>query len=183
MNDDIDEQILTIVQQNARATNADIARTLGMAPSAILERIRKLEARGVIRGYEARLDPGTLGLGLLAFVFVRVEGDSDALGMQLAEIPGVQEVHLVAGEDCYLVKVRVASTEALGALLRERFRAIPAIRTTRTTIVLSSVKESAQLPLPRQDDPQASDVRLNPTRPGRTVRGIAAQGDEQAAVG
>jgi Lrp/AsnC family leucine-responsive transcriptional regulator len=151
MMDDTDHSILTILQSNARTSNADIARELGMAPSAILDRIRKLEAREIIRGYQARLDPKALGLGLVAFVFVRSaervgEGKT---GQRLAEIPQVLEVHHIAGEDCYLVKVRVESTEALGRLLREEFGAIDSVASTRTTIVLDTVKETAELPLER----------------------------------
>ncbi|HSF41563.1 MAG TPA: Lrp/AsnC family transcriptional regulator, partial [Thermoanaerobaculia bacterium] len=71
MIDDTDRQILTILQSNARISNAEIARQVGMAPSAILERIRRLEAKGVIQGYETRINPEALGLGLLAFVYVR----------------------------------------------------------------------------------------------------------------
>jgi Lrp/AsnC family leucine-responsive transcriptional regulator len=150
MNDEIDAKILTILQQDARTSNAEIARQLGMAPSAILERIRKLEARGVIEGYSARIRPQALDLGLLAFIFVRTD---ERLGMgnapqALAAMPEVQEVHHIAGEDCYLLKVRVADTDALARLLRERFAAIPAIRSTRTTIVLTTVKETAALPIP-----------------------------------
>lgn len=151
MNDETDRAILTILQSDARTSNAEIARRLGMAPSAILERIRKLDARGIISGYEARLDPEALDLRLLAFIFVRAEEQigSIAVGEALAHIPAVQEVHHIAGEDCYLVKVRVASTTALGRLLREQFGAIPGIRSTRTTIVLSTIKESSQLPVAR----------------------------------
>src|SRR5574341_833488 len=110
MIDGIDLQILNILQQNARVTNADIARHIGMAPSAVLERMRKLETRGLICGYEARLNPKELGLGLLAFIFVRTdEGPGKPeTGPLLAEIPEVQEVHHIAGEDCYLVKIRTA---------------------------------------------------------------------------
>jgi Lrp/AsnC family transcriptional regulator, leucine-responsive regulatory protein len=149
MTDEIDRQILTILQQNARTSNADIARQLDMAPSAILERIRKLELRGAIQGYEARIQPSALDLGLLAFIFVRADEPLACLdaGRQLAAIPGVQEVHHITGEDCYLVKVRVANTEALGQILRERFGAIPSVRSTRTTIVLSTLKETASLPI------------------------------------
>lgn len=149
MNDDTDRAILTILQDDARTSNAEIARRLGMAPSAILERIRKLEGRGLIRGYEARLDPESLHLGLLAFIFVRADEPvgSPNVGAVLARIPAVQEVHHITGEDCYLVKVRVASTAELGRLLRERFGAVPGVRSTRTTIVLNSIKESSRLPL------------------------------------
>jgi Lrp/AsnC family transcriptional regulator, leucine-responsive regulatory protein len=157
MIDDIDREILNILQEDARTTNSEIARQVGLAPSATLERVRKLEARGLIRGYEARLDPKALGWGLLAFVFVRADErlGAEEAEQQLAAIPEVQEVHHVAGEDCYLVKVRVADTAALGRLLREKIGAIPTLRSTRSTIVLETVKESARLPLgaaSREDD-------------------------------
>lgn len=153
--DEKDRQILMILQDNARTSNAEIARQLGMAPSAVLERIRKLEARGILRGYEARISPTALGLGLLAFVFVRTREAVGKLetGARLAELPEVQEVHQIAGEDCYLVKVRAADTEHLGRLMREKFSAIPSVRSTRTTIVLTTMKESAQLPVPSAGGP------------------------------
>jgi Lrp/AsnC family transcriptional regulator, leucine-responsive regulatory protein len=148
--DEIDTQILTLVQQNARITNADIARQVEMAPSAILERIRKLEMSGLILGYEARLNAAQIGLGLLAFIFVNTDERAGApeTSRMLSEIPAVQELHHVAGEDCFLVKVRAANTDALAELLRNEFGAIPWIRSTRTTIVLTTVKETAQLPIP-----------------------------------
>lgn len=149
MIDEIDAKILSILQENARTSNAEIARRLEMAPSAVFDRIRKLEARGVILGYEARLDPRALGSGLLAFIFVRLRDFGDvSVGRRLAEIPEVQEVHNIAGEDCFLVKVRTRDPESLGRLLQERFTTIGAIASTRTTIVLSIVKESCRLPLP-----------------------------------
>jgi Lrp/AsnC family transcriptional regulator, leucine-responsive regulatory protein len=149
MLDATDLRILDLLQGNARITNADISRELDMAPSAILDRIRKLEARGVITGYEARLDPHALGFGLTAFILVRTEErvGSGGIGQSIAKFPEVQEVHHVAGEDCYLVKVRVPDTDALGGLLRERFGRLKGVRNTRTTIVLSTVKDSSHIPL------------------------------------
>jgi len=149
MIDDNDLEILNILQQNARIANAEIARRLSMAPSAILERVRKLEARGLIRGYEARLDPEAIGLSLLAFVSVRSDaptGETD-LGERLALVPGVQEVHHIAGEDCFLVKVRTADARSLGRLLRDGIGGLGSVR-TRTTIVLETLLESARLPIP-----------------------------------
>lgn len=130
-------------------SNTAVARAVGLAPSAVLERIRKLEDRGLIQGYAARIDPRPVGRGLLAFIFVRTE-DSDVkseTARRLAGIPEVQEVHNVAGEDCYLVKVRVGDPESLGRLLREKISALPAVRSTRTTIVLETVKESMAVPI------------------------------------
>ncbi len=162
MIDDNDRRILTILQGDARTSNAEIARQLGMAPSAILERIRKLEARGLIIGYEGRLAPRKLGLGLLCFMFVRADepGGATRTGEALTRIPEVLEVHHVAGDDCYLVKLRCADTEDLARVLRERIGAIPQVRSTRTTIVLNSLKESARLPLEqldgRKEDPDVA---------------------------
>lgn len=154
MIDDIDYCILNILQDNARTANAEIARRVDMAPSAVYERIKKLEERRVIRAYTAQFDAHTLGLGLLAFVFVRAEERAGGIGTAelLAKIPEVQEVHHIAGEDCYLVKVRTADTEALGQLLRERFSALESVRSTRTTIVLETVKETSRLSLQDRGD-------------------------------
>lgn len=122
-----------------------------MAPSATLERLRKLEERGVIQGYECRLDSRKLGLGLTAFVFVKAsERGEPETGERLKQHANVMEVHHVAGDDCYLVKVRVADTEELGRLLRSDFSAIPHVQSTRTTIVLGTLKESARIPIPEE---------------------------------
>lgn len=122
---------------------------MGIAASAVHERIRKLEERGIVRGYTAVLDPCALGHNLLALVFVRADEGigSPERARRLAAAPEVQEVHHVAGEDCFLVKVRVRDPESLSRLLRERIGGIDTVRSTRTTIVLETEKESALLRL------------------------------------
>lgn len=154
MIDDIDLQILNILQQNARTSNAEIARQVEMAPSAVLERIRRLEARGVIQGYEVRINPEALGHNLLAFVFVRsADFDSDLKTAEvLAAIPEVLEAHHIAGDDCYLLKVRTRNAKALGRLLRERIGATGSVQSSRTTIVLETLREGSRLPLFRPGD-------------------------------
>jgi Lrp/AsnC family transcriptional regulator, leucine-responsive regulatory protein len=154
MINDLDRQILTILQKNARTSNAEVARQVGLAPSAVFERIRKLEERGVLRSYGARIDPRAVGLPLVAFTFVRSNDRPGGIqtAEKLAEIPEVLEVHHVAGEDCFLVKVRAADTESLGRLLRERLGKIGTITSTRTTIVLETVKETAELPIAVQEE-------------------------------
>src|SRR5882672_8127006 len=149
MIDDIDLRILTIMQENAKTSNAEIARRIDMAPSGVLERIRKLEERGIIKGYVPQRNAKALGYGLLAFIFIRTDemAGEHVTALKLGQIPEVQEVHHVAGEDCYIAKVRVADTEALGKLLREKIGVVPAVKSTRTTIVLETVKESMTLPI------------------------------------
>jgi Lrp/AsnC family leucine-responsive transcriptional regulator len=149
MIDEIDRQILMILQQNARTSNAEIARQIEMAPSAVLERIRRLESRGVIQGYETLINPEALGLGVLAFVFVRsADFDGEAKTAKLlSQIPEVQEAHHIAGEDCFLLKVRAKDSKTLGRLLRERIGSTGMVESTRTTIVLETLRESSRIPL------------------------------------
>jgi len=168
MIDDTDRQILALLQENARIANAEIARRVGMAASAIHERVRKLEERGVIRGYEARLDPVRLGFSLLAFVFVRADEGVGATETEarLATVPEVQEVHHVAGEDCFLVKVRVPNTGSLSGLLRERIGEIPTVTSTRTTVVLETTKETGRLPLGAATEVKEEKKEAAPARAG-----------------
>ncbi len=172
MIDAIDAAILDILQVDGRAANAEIARRVGMAPSAVFERIRKLEERGIITGYTASLDPGAIGLGILAFVFVRVDEGIGAPQTEkaLASVPEVQEVHHIAGEDCFLVKVRTADTTSLGRLLRDKIGALPSVRTTKTTIVLATVKETTHVPLPL---PAGSDARARAGQGDETTNDVA----------
>ncbi|HSK70744.1 MAG TPA: Lrp/AsnC family transcriptional regulator [Pyrinomonadaceae bacterium] len=159
MIDNIDTQILNIVQKDARIANAEIARQVGLAPSAVLERIRKLEERGLIRGYATEIDAAQVGFGLTAFVAVRTHeccGETDKF---LAEIPEVLEVHDVAGEDSYLLKVRVRDTEDLSRLLRERLKNVPNVATTKTTVVLQTIKETTALPLERLNEDSAAEPK------------------------
>jgi Lrp/AsnC family leucine-responsive transcriptional regulator len=148
--DGIDLDIMSILQENARVSQADIARAVGLAPSAVLERLRKLEARGLVRGYTARLDPAALEFGMLAFVAVRTTdrpGES-RVARALAGVPEVLEVHHVAGDDCLLLKIRARDAAHVSQILRERLGAVDGIRSTRTTIVLETIKEDCRLPLP-----------------------------------
>ena len=150
--DKIDLGILRLMQENARITNADMARELNMAPSGVLERVKKLEQKNVILQYTTRLNPAPLQQKLLAFVFMKA---ADGLGCtttgkELAKIPEVQEVHNIAGEDCYLVKIRTADSASLMELMRNQFSKIPNILSTRTTIVLETVKEHQQLIIPEK---------------------------------
>jgi Lrp/AsnC family leucine-responsive transcriptional regulator len=155
--DGVDATILNILQSNARETQVDIARAVGLAPSAVLERIRKLEARGIVRGYAALVDPRALGQGLLGFVAVRADepAGEPTVARALARCPEVLEVHHVAGDDCYLVKIRARDAEHMGQLLRTRIAAIAGVRSTRTTIVLETIKETPRLLVPTTEDAPA----------------------------
>ena len=151
--DDVDARILGILQENARTTQADVAKAVGLAPSAVLERIRKLEARGAITEYVARIDPHLANRALLAFVAVKTNeyGPEQPSARALANIPEVLEIHHVAGEDCFLLKVRARDAEHLGQMLRTQIASVPGVTSTRTTIVLETVKETSRVPIVRTE--------------------------------
>ena len=156
-----------MLQENARVTQADVAKAVGLAPSAVLERIRKLETKGVIRGYIADIDPRVAELPLLAFVSVRTSeyGPEQPSAQALARIAEVLEVHHVAGDDCYLLKVRARDAEHLGQLLRQQIATVPHVISTRTTIVLGTCKETSRIPLP-----SAGAFTREGARPPRSMR-------------
>jgi Lrp/AsnC family leucine-responsive transcriptional regulator len=152
MLDDVDLIILKILQKKARIPNVEVARQVGMAPSAVLERIRKLEKRGIIAGYEVRLNPNRFGRNLVAFITVTLQRRQDEArcGAALAALAEVQEVHCVAGDDGILVKVRVAGPEELGRLIRDKISTVEGIRPVRTIIVLGTYKETARIPIDKE---------------------------------
>ncbi len=141
---DIDKKILKILQNSARTTNVEIARQIKMAPSAVLERIRRLEKKNIIQKYSAVINPREIKKNLLAFVLVKANGPivDNKTAKELAKVDEIQEVHMVAGEDCFLVKIRAENTEELSSLLRNKIAKIKSISSTSTTIVLETVKES-----------------------------------------
>ena len=149
--DNVDRKIMNIIQENAKISNIDIARNLGMAPSSILERIRRLERRGYVKSYEARLDHRKHGLNVTAFIWLDTDekiGVSE-VGAKLIDFPEIQEVHDVSGEYCYLLKVRVADTDALADLMT-RIGQLPLVRKSHTTLVLKTEKESCRLFIPEE---------------------------------
>ncbi len=151
MIDEIGLKILNILQEKARIPNVEVARQVGMAPSAVLERIRKLEKQGYIDGYEVRLNPRRFQRNQVAFVTVNIDHTENdpQVAQALARLSEVQEVHHVAGEDCYLIKLRVADTAELGRVIQKKIAPLPGVHATRTTIVMSTVKETARIPIGR----------------------------------
>ncbi len=149
--DEVDAKILEILQRNARITQSDIAKAVGLAPSAVLERMRKLEAKGVIRDYVATVDPHAANRSLLAFVAVWTNeyGVDQPSAQALSQIAEVLEIHHVAGEDCFLLKVRAKDAEHLGQMLRRQIASVAGVTSTRTTIVLETVKETSRIPIVR----------------------------------
>jgi Lrp/AsnC family leucine-responsive transcriptional regulator len=143
MIDNIDREILSILLSDASTSKAEVARRVGLAASAVSERIRKLETDRVIQAYEVRLDPKQLAKPLLAFVFVTDAKPShgfDTAGA-LSTVTGLEELHKIAGEDCYLLKIRTANTDELNTIIEAEINPVQSVARVRTTIVLQSVTE------------------------------------------
>lgn len=142
-------KILRILQKKARIPNVEVSRLINLAPSAVLERIRKMEKQGIIDGYEVRLNPERFGYSLVSFIQLRLRPEANR--QQVADLltarPEILEVHFITGEDCFLVKTRTSGTDHLNALLQELAASITGLRDTKTFVVLSTHKETAQIPL------------------------------------
>ena len=153
MLDEISLKILKILQKKARIPNVEVARQVNMAPSAVLERIRKLEKMGFIDGYEVRLNPEKFQRNLVAFITVKIHSRESVTqtGKRLSVIPEIQEVHHITGNDGFLVKVRVSDVTELGHLLQEKILKIAAVSTTQTVIAMSTFKETARIPIDTHD--------------------------------
>jgi Lrp/AsnC family leucine-responsive transcriptional regulator len=158
--DAIDLQIINLLQSDGRMSNADIAQQVGLAPPTVLRRVKLLEERGYIRGYTALVDPLALGLTVTAFISIETTSGCDLLALNdfLIKLPGVQEVHRLIGEWCYMIKVRTQTPQTLEQIIYQQLRSHPAVRRTFTTLATSSTFETPALPLP---DPQALNGRNN----------------------
>jgi Lrp/AsnC family leucine-responsive transcriptional regulator len=141
--DELDYRIVDQLQREGRATQLEISRAVKLSQPAVAERIRKLEERGVITGYSARVDATKLGKDITAFIGVSIEHPKyfEGFARQVLAMPDVLEAHRVAGQDSYILKVRTANTRTLDTLLVETLRIIAGVTRTHTTIVLSSIKE------------------------------------------
>jgi Lrp/AsnC family leucine-responsive transcriptional regulator len=148
--DDIDYRLIDLLQKDNRTPVAELGKTLGVAPSTLNDRIRRLIKLGVLSGFHAKVDPEKLGLDLLAFIFV---GWSDPQteprfleAMRAA--PEVMEVHHVTGAWNYLMKVRLRTTRDLEGFFADVVKQVPGVTRTETLIALSSPKDTAYLAAP-----------------------------------
>ncbi len=141
--DDRDRQILHHIQRDAALAQAEIARRVGLSTAAVHERLKKLEASGVIRRWTAIVDGAAVGAGITAFVEVFMDNPrhEPALLSRVVGLDEVLECHHVTGEFSLLLKVRVRDMEALRQLLLHQLGALEGVSRTRTVMVLSTVKE------------------------------------------
>lgn len=137
--DPVDRQLIAALRANARATYADLARVVGLSAPAVHDRVRRLEAAGIVTGYHAAVAPAALGLGVSALVgiYQRDDAEQDDVANRLAGVPEIEDCWFVAGDEAFIVKVRVPDVDALEQTLAS-LRRIPGVARTRTTVVLST---------------------------------------------
>ena len=146
MLDEIDIKILSILQHHGRRHLAEIAKEVDLSPPAVMERVKKLESRGIIKGYHALLDAKVLGKDVVAFIGVSVGQQRyiAAFASHMVRQHDVLECHHVTGEESFILKVKTANTDSLERLLGE-IRSMEGVTRTVTKVVLSTPKESQVL--------------------------------------
>lgn len=146
--DELDVKLLDALQRNARSTYSELGALVGLKAPSVHDRVKRLEARGFVRRYAAQLDCKRLGFSLVAFVscFTSAQTEYDSFTAQVRKLPEVCEVHSVAGEETFLLKVATRSTGHLDEFL-SRLKQIPGVVRTRTTIVLSTPFERGGITL------------------------------------
>ena len=147
--DEIDRNIIVALQLDGSAGLAELAKVAGLSVSATAERVKRLEERGVIRGWRADLDPVAAGCPLLAHVLVAVApGREDAAFRKaMRRLEAVLECHAVTGPWTYLLKLRLADLAALDGFLPEEVRNLPGVQRLETLLAIATVKETAILPV------------------------------------
>lgn len=149
--DRIDRQILDLLQADGRISNIALARKVNLTPTPCLERVRRLEREGYIRGYTALLNPDLVDAGLLVFVEISLLRNSpDAFrefSRRASELTGILECHLVSGNYDYLIKARVRDMHEYRNLLSDQILALPGVSDSRSYVVIEEVKESTVLPV------------------------------------
>ena len=161
--DDVDRLIVEELRADARASYAHLARLVGLSAPSVQDRVRRLERRGVITGYHAAVDPVAAGLGVTALVGVHQTDSAELADVaeRLATVPEVEDCFFVAGDNAFIVKVRVGDVASLEATIG-RLQRVEGVARTRTTVVLSTKWEHRQVPLPTLPTgptiPSASDA-------------------------
>ena len=150
--DDIDRLILDQLQRNARVSNVDLAREVGLSPSPCLRRVRELERSGLIRGHVTLLDPAAVGLGVSVFIEVRLDRQSErnleAFEAAILQRPEVMECYLMTGDSDYLLRVVVPDVPAFERFLLDHLTRVSAVANLRSSFALKQVKYTTALPLP-----------------------------------
>ncbi|NIJ50848.1 Lrp/AsnC family transcriptional regulator [Dyadobacter arcticus] len=150
--DQIDRKVLEILQTNAKITNAQLSKEIGLSPAPTLERVKKLEQSGIIKSYHAQLEPEKVGLGVSTFVQISLVGHRKAVTESFVEkiqaIPEVIECHHITGTGDFLLRVISKDISTYQKLMLEKINEIEEVASTQTMVILSTFKESKVMPIP-----------------------------------
>ncbi|WP_114418500.1 leucine-responsive transcriptional regulator Lrp [Marinospirillum perlucidum] len=150
--DKIDLKILQALQDNARISYVDLANKVGLSTTPCLERVKRLERKGVIKGYKAILNPKYLRANLLVFVEISLETQSpavfDEFRRAVAQLPQIQECHLVSGQFDYILKCRIPEMSAYRQLLGDVVLTLPGVKESKSYVVMEEVKEDTAIYVP-----------------------------------
>lgn len=175
MDDELNRQLVALLQAEGRITHAELAERLGVSRPTIIDRVKRLEAEGVLAGYAARVSPAAVDKPVLAYVAVRYRANNDeglerAFIEALAQEPDVLEAHTVAGEDCLLIKVVADTPAGMNERLR-RIRGLGPQVTTRTTVVLDThFHKAGPSPFPLEATPKPKPAAQPGLRPAAALR-------------
>ncbi|MEN3039282.1 MAG: Lrp/AsnC family transcriptional regulator [Candidatus Kryptonium sp.] len=150
--DEIDLKILDLLQKNGRIKRNDLAQMVGLSVPSVSERMKKLEESGIIKGYTTLLDSKKLGKDITAFIFVYIDSSKNypLFIERVMELEEILECHSITGEGSHLLKVKTENTSTLEKLLA-RIQSWPGVTGTRTSIVLSTIKETTRIKIFEQD--------------------------------
>lgn len=150
--DKIDRKILEILQANAKITNAQLSKEIGLSPAPTLERVKKLEVSGIIKSYHAKLDPASIGLGVTTFVHVTLIGHNkrniEAFLEEINKVDEIIECHHITGSGDFILKVIAKDITAYQNLMLDKVSEIKEVDNMQSMVILSTFKDSKVLPVP-----------------------------------
>jgi Lrp/AsnC family leucine-responsive transcriptional regulator len=149
--DDFDRKILAVLRENARASNVEIAETVGLSEAPCSRRIRRMESEGVIRGYSARMEPEAIGIGFVAYVTLVLDYITASTAQEfvdrIGEIPEIVSCYIVSGGYDAILHVAARDSRAYSDIVFDKLRRIPGVKDVRSSFVMRTIKESPGLPL------------------------------------
>lgn len=147
--DRIDRNILRTLQSNGRISNIELSKIVGLSPTPCLERVKRLEQKGYILGYFAKLNPEQLGAAMLVFVEVTLTKTAvdifEDFSAVVKKLDDIQECHLVSGNFDFLLKARVADMSSYRTLLGDTLLQLPGVSATRSYVVMEEIKQSNRI--------------------------------------
>jgi Lrp/AsnC family transcriptional regulator, leucine-responsive regulatory protein len=157
--DEFDRKLLSLIQEDCKLPYAELGSRIGLSLSAVNERLKKMQAQGIIRGCVAVLNPNSIGLDICAFIQVSIDRPENEPPFlkRIAKLPEVQECHHITGDFSYLLKVRVRNTSQLETLLKEKIKTLKGLVRTHSLIVLSTTKETTALKIEESQERKGAE--------------------------